>query len=174
MNIFVTDLCPVKSAQEQCDKHVVKMVLESAQMLSTAWREPNDLRSSEFSSKYADEHELYKTAHPNHPCSIWVRQARENYKWLYRHFVALCDEYTHRYGKSHASARLKGPLMWRPFRPSALLDAIEEPYGFVLAMPDEYKSEDIFSSYQNYLMNEKQHFAKWEKDPSRKPTWWKT
>ena len=174
MNIFVTDPDPVISAQTLCDKHVVKMVLESAQMLSTAWREPNDLRSREFSSKYADEHELYKTAHPNHPCSIWVRQARENYKWLYRHFLALCDEYTHRYGKSHASARLKGPLMWRPFRPSALLDAIEEPYGFVLAMPDEYKSEDIFSSYQNYLMNEKQHFAKWEKDPSRKPTWWKT
>ena len=174
MNIFVTDPDPVISAQTLCDKHVVKMVLESAQMLSTAWREPNDLRSSEFSSKYADEHELYKTAHPNHPCSIWVRQARENYKWLYRHFVALCDEYTHRYGKSHASARLKGPLMWRPFKPSALLDAIEEPYGFVLAMPDEYKSEDIFSSYQNYLMNEKQHFAKWEKDPSRKPTWWRT
>ena len=125
MNIFVTDPDPVISAQTLCDKHVVKMVLESAQMLSTAWREPNDLRSTEFSSKYADEHELYKTAHPNHPCSIWVRQARENYKWLYRHFVALCDEYTHRYGKSHASARLKGPLMWRPFRPSALLDAIE-------------------------------------------------
>ena len=174
MNIFVTDPDPVISAQTLCDKHVVKMVLESAQMLSTAWREPNDLRSSEFSSKYADEHELYKTAHPNHPCSIWVRQARENYKWLYRHFVALCDEYTHRYGKSHASARLKGPLMWRPFRSSALLDAIEEPYGFVLAMPDEYKSDDVFDSYQNYLMNEKQHFAKWEKDPSRKPTWWRT
>jgi len=174
MNIFVTDPDPVISAQTLCDKHVVKMVLESAQMLSTAWREPNDLRSSEFSSKYADEHELYKTAHPNHPCSIWVRQARENYKWLYRHFVALCDEYTHRYGKSHASARLKGPLMWRPFRSSALLDAIEEPYGFVLAMPDEYKSDDVFDSYRNYLINEKQHFAKWEKDPSRKPTWWKT
>jgi hypothetical protein len=174
MNIFVTDPDPVISAQTLCDKHVVKMVLESAQMLSTAWREPNDLRSSEFSSKYADEHGLYKTAHPNHPCSIWVRQARENYKWLYRHFVALCDEYTHRYGKSHASARLKGPLMWRPFRSSALLDAIEEPYGFVLAMPDEYKSDDVFDSYRNYLINEKQHFAKWEKDPSRKPTWWRT
>ena len=116
MNIFVTDPDPVISAQTLCDKHVVKMVLESAQMLSTAWRD--------FSTKYSDDNELYKTAHLNHPCSIWVRQARENYKWLYRHFVALCDEYTHRYGKSHASARLKGPLMWRPFKPSALLDAI--------------------------------------------------
>jgi hypothetical protein len=64
--------------------------------------------------------------------------------------------------------------MWRPFRSSALLDAIEEPYGFVLAMPDEYKSDDVFDSYRNYLINEKQHFAKWEKDPSRKPTWWRT
>ena len=166
MNIFVTDLCPVKSAQEQCDKHVVKMVLESAQMLSTAWRE--------YSSEYADEHELYKTAHLNHPCSIWVRLARENYRWLYKHFIALCEEYTHRYGKSHASARLKGPLMWAPFKPRSVLATIEQPYGFVLAMPDEYKSDDVFDSYQNYLMNEKQHFAKWEKDPSRKPTWWRT
>ena len=166
MNIFVTDLCPVKSAQEQCDKHVVKMVLESAQMLSTAWRE--------YSSEYADAHELYKTAHLNHPCSIWVRLARENYRWLYKHFIALCEEYTHRYGKSHASARLKGPLMWAPFKPRSVLATIEQPYGFVLAMPDEYKSDDVFDSYQNYLMNEKQHFAKWEKDPSRKPTWWRT
>ena len=166
MNIFVTDPDPVISAQTLCDKHVVKMVIESAQMLSTAWRE--------YSSEYADEHELYKTAHLNHPCSIWVRLARENYRWLYKHFVALCEEYTHRYEKSHASARLKGPLMWAPFNPRAVLAKIEEPYGFVLAMPDEYKSDDVFDSYQKYLINEKQHFAKWEKDPSRKPTWWRT
>ena len=166
MNIFVTDPDPVISAQTLCDKHVVKMVLESAQMLSTAWRE--------YSSEYADEHELYKTAHLNHPCSIWVRLARENYRWLYKHFVALCEEYTHRYEKSHASARLKGPLMWAPFTPRSGLAKIEEPYGFVLAMPDEYKSDDVFDSYQKYLINEKQHFAKWEKDPSRKPTWWRT
>ena len=166
MNIFVTDPDPVISAQTLCDKHVVKMVLESAQMLSTAWRE--------YSSEYADEHELYKTAHLNHPCSIWVRLARENYRWLYKHFVALCEEYTHRYEKSHASARLKGPLMWASFNPRSVLAKIEEPYGFVLAMPDEYKSDDVFDSYQKYLINEKQHFAKWEKDPSRKPTWWRT
>ena len=166
MNIFVTDPDPVISAQTLCDKHVVKMVLESAQMLSTAWRE--------YSSEYADEHELYKTAHLNHPCSIWVRLARENYRWLYKHFVALCEEYTHRYEKTHASARLKGPLMWAPFKPCSVLATIEEPYDFVLAMPDEYKSDDVFDSYQKYLINEKQHFAKWEKDPSRKPTWWRT
>jgi hypothetical protein len=64
--------------------------------------------------------------------------------------------------------------MWAPFNPRSVLAKIEEPYGFVLAMPDEYKSDDVFDSYQKYLINEKQHFAKWEKDPSRKPTWWRT
>ena len=84
MNIFVTDPCPVKSAQEQCDKHVVKMVLESAQMLSTAWRV--------FDNEAAENAEMYKQAHLNHPCSIWVREAQENYIWLYKHFDALCTE----------------------------------------------------------------------------------
>ena len=166
MNIFDTDPVPVISAQTLCDKHVVKMILESAQMLSTAWRE--------YSTEYSDENELYQAAYINHPCTIWTRLARENYRWLYKHFIALCEEYTHRYGKSHASARLKGPLMWAPFKPRSVLATIEQPYGFVLAMPDEYKSDDVFDSYRNYLINEKQHFAKWEKDPSRKPTWWRT
>ena len=166
MNIFVTDPDPVISAQTLCDKHVVKMILESAQMLSTAWRE--------YSTEYSDENELYQAAYINHPCTIWAQSARENYRWLYKHFIALCEEYTHRYGKSHASARLKGPLMWAPFKPRSVLATIEQPYGFVLAMPDEYKSDDVFASYRNYLINEKQHFAKWEKDPSRKPTWWRT
>lgn len=166
MNIFVTDPDPVISAQTLCDKHVVKMILESAQMLSTAWRE--------YSTEYSDENELYQAAYINHPCTIWTQSTRENYRWLYKHFIALCEEYTHRYGKSHASARLKGPLMWAPFKPRSVLATIEQPYGFVLAMPDEYKSDDVFDSYRNYLINEKQHFAKWEKDPSRKPTWWRT
>ena len=63
MNIFVTDSCPVQSAREQCDKHCVKMVLESAQMLSTAWRV--------FDNERAEKENLYKQAHLNHPCSLW-------------------------------------------------------------------------------------------------------
>ena len=166
MNIFYLHNDPQICAEYHCDKHVVKMILESAQMLSTAWRE--------YSTEYSDENELYQAAYINHPCTIWTQSARENYRWLYKHFIALCEEYTHRYGKSHASARLKGPLMWAPFKPRSVVATIEQPYGFVLAMPDEYKSDDVFDSYRNYLINEKQHFAKWEKDPSRKPTWWRT
>ena len=83
MNIFYIDTCPVKAAQMQCDKHVVKMVLESAQMLCAA------------------HHVLeggapvpYKLAHKNHPSTVWVRSNSKHYDWLYRHFKALSDEYT--------------------------------------------------------------------------------
>ena len=161
MNIFVLHDDPVVAAQMMCDKHVVKMILESNQMLSTvAHKHGHDAP--------------YRSTHAKHPCTLWTGESYENWRWLVKHSRALCEEYTHRYGKSHASARLKGPLMWAPFKPRSVLATIEQPYGFVLAMPDEYKSDDVFDSYQNYLMNEKQHFAKWEKDPSRKPTWWRT
>ena len=122
MNIFYLDKDTKTCAEMHVDKHVVKMVLESAQMLSTAWRE--------YSSEYADEHELYKKAHLNHPCSIWVRLARENYQWLYDHFIALCEEYTHRYGKTHASTRLTEPLKQMPFKPNRKkkFDLLQSPF----------------------------------------------
>jgi len=164
MNIFVTDPCPVQSAREQCDKHCVKMVLESAQMLSTAWRV--------FDNERAERENLYKQAHLNHPCSIWVRESPENYIWLYRHFSELCQEYTHRYGKEHKSSKLLWSLFWLPFHDYRIQRANKNPEGFALAMPDEYKSEDVYASYRNYLIGEKSYFAKWVKDPSRKPTWW--
>jgi len=94
MNIFATDPCPVKSAQFLDTKRVIKMVLESAQLLSTALR-VNGYRG-----------EVYKIAHLNHPSSIWCRATQGNYKWLLAHFKALCEEYTRRSGKIHASSKL--------------------------------------------------------------------
>lgn len=94
MNIFVLDRCPDQSARWQCDKHVVKMVLESAQLLSTAHHvidEPTDAP-------------IYKIAHRNHPCAIWARRSVQNYTWLRDHYVALADEYQRRYNKQHKSA----------------------------------------------------------------------
>mgnify|MGYP003629817687 FL=1 len=164
MNIFITDPCPIKSAQEQCDKHVVKMILESAQMLSTAWRV--------FDSEAAENAGMYKQAYLNHPCTVWAREAQENYIWLYSHFDALCTEYTERYKKSHASSRLLAALFWTPFSPEKQIDFKKQPERFALAMPDEYKTENVYDSYRNYLVNEKSYFAKWDKNPSRKPTWW--
>ena len=112
MNIFILDKDPIKAAQLQCDKHIVKMILESAQMLCTAHRVIDgypDIRVRNGRSnkvfKLPDYREslFYGATHRNHPCNVWVRQSLKNYKWLYDHFCALCDEYTHRYGKVHKS-----------------------------------------------------------------------
>lgn len=114
MNIFVLDNDPVKAAQLQCDKHVVKMIVESAQMLSTTHRmlDGNEIKRPSKSGrtmvKYyelPDEREdiLYKAVHFNHPCTVWSRESCCNYSWHYEHFIALCDEYKYRYGKTHST-----------------------------------------------------------------------
>ena len=92
MNIFYLDKCPNKAAKVQYNKHVVKMILESAQMLCAAHHvlgNPDDVP--------------YKLAHKNHPSTIWVRENSLHYEWLYEHFVALSREYNKRYGKTHMS-----------------------------------------------------------------------
>lgn len=116
MNIFILDKDPVKAAQLQCDKHVVKMIVESAQMLSTAHRmldgtetrKPS--KSGKTMVKYWEhptmEDVLYKAVHMGHPCTVWSLQSSANYQWHYEHFVALCDEYQYRYGKVHGTDTL--------------------------------------------------------------------
>lgn len=98
MNRFIIDHDPIQIAQALCDKHVVKMPLEEAQMLSTVVRQ--------LDPDYADEHGLYRTAHKNHPCTLWAGKSRLNYNFSFRLLVAMLDEYTYRYGKVHASSRL--------------------------------------------------------------------
>ena len=88
MNIFVTDSDPIKSAQFLDNKRVIKMILESAQMLSTALH-------------FYGVEAPYKSTHVNHPCNIWCRSNKSNYGWLLKHFKALCEEYTFRYNKVH-------------------------------------------------------------------------
>ena len=161
MNIFYTYNDPVLAAQSLPDKLVVKMPLESAQMLCTTQR-------YYFHSSYCDQLEIYKTAYLNHPCTIWARESLENYNWLQKHFVALCDEYTYRYGKVHASdTKLRRTLSYIPASmPSLGLTPIAQ------AMPDQYKNADPVVAYRNYLINEK-HYAAWNK-ARPKPNWWNT
>lgn len=123
MNIFILDQDPVIAAQLQCDKHVVKMIVESAQMLSTAHRmlDGVEARKPSKSGKTMSKHyqlddvnmdnTLYRAVHVNHPCTIWTRQSACNYEWHYKHFIALCDEYTYRYGKVHATDTLLRKLL---------------------------------------------------------------
>lgn len=91
MNIFVTSKCPFASAANLDDKRVIKMVLESTQLLCTALRELGYQGTVP-----------YKNSHVNHPCSLWVRSALGNYRWLMYHTQGLLQEYTKRYGKTHA------------------------------------------------------------------------
>jgi hypothetical protein len=135
MNIFVVDSCPITAAQSLCDAHVVKMVLESAQMLSTV-----QILSGTFDER------LYKPTHANHPCTLWARESKANYEWLYLHFVGLADEYNHRYNKIHKSfQKLEGVLSQVP---SGLPDSVLSP--FAQAMPDEFKRACAVEAYRVY------------------------
>jgi hypothetical protein len=159
MNIFYLDRDPVVAAQMMCDKHVVKMILESAQMLSTAHRVLDG-------DEYADRVGLYKMAHKNHPSTIWVRANSKNYEWLWEHMDALMKEYTYRYGKHHATERLIHDLWKSPYNlPDSDGDFTDPPQ----CMPDHCKNEDTVSAYHKYYILEKSNFATWKRRD--KPEW---
>jgi hypothetical protein len=154
MNIFFLDKSPKIAAQMMCNKHVVKMIVESAQMLSTAHRVCDG-------DDYANEMGLYKLAHKNHPSTKWVRSNPFHYLWLYHHMIGLMDEYTHRYGKVHATERLKSSLKPVPKQmlENTFTDFIDPPQ----CMPEECKQDDTVFAYQTYYIVEKSRFAKWIK-----------
>ena len=141
MNIFYLHSDPNVAASYFYDKHKVKMILESAQMLCTAHR------------YYGNEDVPYKTAHLNHPSSIWCRQNDKQYRWLFNHMLALGAAYTKRYGKKHASIeKCLGPLSFLPPNIPTDQEFTEPPQ----CMPDEYKVEgDSLSAYWNYYEQEK-------------------
>ena len=168
MNIFYLDKSPEKAAQMQIDKHVVKMVLESAQLLSTCHRTVDGEHYIDASSgrklqkwRMADsklDNIIYKATHFNHPCSKWLRESKANYDWLYQHFAALAKEYKKRYGKDHLSyTKLRKVLANAP---TNLPDK-----GFTspaLAILDKYKVDDAVQSYRNYYEGEKLELGKTE------------
>ena len=191
MNIFFLSTNPELAAQEHCDKHVVKMVLETTQMLCTAHRllDADDV---------ANAMGLYKETYINHPMTQWVRENQFNYAWTYRLLKELCSEYTHRYGKIHK------------IKSRGILDALQKvPENICLGtetgrtvppmcMPDKYKSrftktkdrwtelaEDaavrrerlsqqdfhaVVDAYRRFYIAEKKQFARWTKRPE--PKWW--
>lgn len=154
MNIFVLDWDVKKCAMYHNDKHVVKMILETAQLLCGV----------HHMTESPTENVPYKLSHKNHPCSIWARESMDNYLWLCELGMELCAEYTFRYGKRHKSQQV---IEWcidnRPNIP-------EE--GFTVpakAMPDQYKVEDVVQSYRNYYLGEKKSFCNWKNRNT--PSW---
>ena len=159
----------------QHDKHVVKMIVESAQMLSTCHRVKDGIavRIPSNSGKRMIEHFtlndkrenlIYKVFGKNHPCNIWLRDNSENYHWLFLHFGALLNEYTERYNKRHKSQALLIPLMAPPLNMSRVKSFTFPP----LCMPDQYKTDDPIESYRAYYRAEKAPGNTWKRN---KPEW---
>ena len=168
MNIFILSECPVKAAQLQCDKHVIKMIVESAQMLSTAHRMLDGVQEHRKSKsgmrvvKYwalQDEREelFYKAVHTGHPCTVWTCESVANYQWHYEHFVALCDEYTYRYGKVHRSDTLLREALART--PERLLRENRTPFKLAMGTNPECISEDPVKSYRAYYQTKQDRFS---------------
>lgn len=142
MNIFVLDANPETAAILHCDKHIVKMPLETAQMLSTICGGP------------------YKPTHANHPCTVWARASTANYSWLWQLGVALSREYTYRYGKTHRCQAIIESLS----KPPASVP-VGERTPFAQAMPPECQHADAVLAYQQYYAAHKQHLAAWKFRP---------
>lgn len=169
MNIFAIDKDPIQSAMWMVDKHVVKMILETAQLLSTAHR---ILDGEQYTDKtktgrnvkrwrLPDDREtvLYSATHINHPSSVWCRANNNNYNWLYCHFLGLLAEYTYRYGKHHKCEIMRDALMRAPYNIK-----IDYLTPVTPAMPDEYKvPHDSVASYRNYYRVAKARMHKWTK-----------
>lgn len=144
MNIFVLDYDIKKCAEYHCDKHIVKMVLETAQLLCSTYY-------------YTGQEHLspYKLAHKNHPCTVWVRQSLSNWLWLRDLGLALYDEYQYRYNNKDHKA-------------GDVILSLEEPNlpdigltSFPQAMPTEYQKEDTIEAYRGYYIGDKSHLLKY-------------
>lgn len=144
MNLFATSQCPVQSAKDHCNVHNVKMILEVAQMLSTAHFFLDGVQVG------------YKPTHQNHPCSIFIRETSENYQWAYNHFKALCDEYNYRTGKVHKSSELLISLSKQPSKIE-----IGERTSFAMAMPESFQKLGIFDQTKAYRAYLNHKFAEW-------------
>lgn len=145
MNIFYLDKNPEKCAKYHNDKHVVKMILETAQLLCGAhWVTGGEAP--------------YKLSHKNHPSAIWTRTNIENYNWLCELGINLCWEYSYRYGKTHKSYDI---ILWCcDNKPNIPQDKFFEP---PLAMPDVCKiGTSAILSYRNYYIIEKRSFCSWK------------
>jgi len=174
MNIFVTDFDPRFSAQVLPDKHIVKMPLECCQMLSIV-----------YSNWYYDwgtlpkkdgcQYETRGGAFRNHPCTQWAAKSIYNTAWLIQHGIALCCEYTHRYGKIHSCNQTlfeSKKIFHKKTKKAITCYSMAE--NFARAMPDEFKfdtSIDTFTAYKMYISSKPWVASNYLRDGSRKPDW---
>lgn len=153
MNIFYIHEDPIQSAKDLTDQHVLKMGIESAQMLSTAhW-----MNGSEAP---------YKKAHVNHPSTKWTRESIQHYRWLAKHAKAILVEFTERYGKRH---RTEDIVDWLIVNEPKLEDK-----GFVpppQCMPEEFKNPDTITAYRKFYIKDKLEVKKLKYAKAKQPAW---
>jgi len=181
MNVFVLDKDPIVAAQMHCNAHVVKMILESAQMLSTVHRmcdgtlETRASKSGKSKVKYWRHEQpeleaaLYKAVHMKHPCTIWTQESKANYQWHYQLFKALSEEYQYRYGKVHTTwTKLKDVLSNNPRN---IPDGGLTPFKLAMgAQPQCINNDDPVGSYRKFYKTKQARFKmNWTKRPV--PEW---
>lgn len=153
MNIFVLHQDPIIAAKHHCDKHVVKMILETAQIMSAVAHKQG-------------YNAPYRLTHKNHPCTLWAGINASNFAWLAQLGFALGDEYKQRYGKIHKSIAV---IQWCIDNVKNLQQGSMTP--FAQAMPEQYKRKDAVQAYRLYYKGEKAYMATWK---TQAPEWWKT
>lgn len=163
MNIFFLHFVPLICAQMHVDKHVVKMILETTQLLCSA----HHMCGNNYTPTYVPP---YKLTHKNHPCAKWTRESIDNYKWLCELGIELCNEYTYRYGKVHKC---------QPYIQDLAKHIPNIPdIGFTLpaqAMPVEHKDENPVAAYRSYYFFNKSNLLSWKgKIAGRDPPEWIT
>jgi len=169
MNIFVLDTDPHAAARMMCDKHIPKMLIESAQMMASALRRhglgDEDLPLTKRGTPY-------KGGYPHHPCTRWAGDSYENFMWLYQHAEGLAREYTKRFGKRHRTQRSIRE-MHQAFEEHHLgfVFRTEGHTPFAQAMPDKYRDDNVVAAYRAYYKADKSYFAKWDKGTPA-PDWW--
>ena len=175
MNIFVTDQCPIQSARNLPDKHIVKMPLETCQMLAiiySDWYYGIGQLHKLDGKPYATKHGAFR----KHPCTIWAAESYWNLSWLISHGMALCDEYTARYNKVHACqpAITEAITIFEAsfdFNVDIYKDSL--PMSFTRAMPEFIKFDttiDSITAYKRYLNTKPWLATNYLRIPSRKPS----
>ncbi len=181
MNIFILHEDPKEAARMHCDKHVPKMIVESAQMISTAHRmlDGYTVRKPSKSGKRIinywehpdpnDEELLYKAVHHNHPSTVWTRESKDSYLWHYELFAELCNEFTKRFKKTHLTESLLFERLKKP--PVNIPDIGLTPFRLAMSNLPECITPDPVESYRNYYIAKQSYMpCDWNKG-TEMPDW---
>lgn len=183
MNIFILHEDPKIAAQQHCERHVLKMIIEHTQMMAAAYYHTLGIsRKKEILENEEKVHNLfrgfprkdengkenpYKISHVNHPCTVWTRESLTNFYWLLDCTKAMCEEFTYRYSGKHS---VEAIIDWMYENPPKLEDIGLTP--FAQAMPDFYKGNNAIEAYHKYYAFKTTYMKVNWKLEERIPSWW--